>query len=644
MAVEPCKWLFKNILPVIVAGLFFTAISSSLMAVPSSPAIVKASNYRILVQNRLPNNSLAVQKIYAMQGAGWNPYSIGNLGPPAQDADWAAWYATDIPLMAEMHCNTLRTWKSLPQDATGTAILDMCYNNGIMVVMSVDDTGYAAAVNAFKNHPAILMWLVGNEWNANLFYGKYGSLSACITAVNNACAGIKALDPNHPVATCYGDLPDSATYSSCTGPDVWGINIYIGASFGSLFSTWKSLTPSKPLFWSEYGNDAYNDNTSSVDELNQAITLKQQWKEITNNMVSVDPANNVCTGGCIFEFSDEWWKHGNPSSHEAGGFTGKLDVPDGVMDEEWWGLVDINRNRRLAFYAMKSNWLAFSITQPRISFSPNPPVGKTNLTIRVTYQLDMTAYTLRSVTPSHHTNFLPLTPVGAGTTHLTNSLRISDTNVSGSYILIFTALSGTNHLSAISSFLVDTSGPDQPVIQDIVDRNGTLLVEWAAVADNLSGVKSYNIFRSTDCVTFALMGSSSSLFWVDKSVSANVLYYYKISALDDTGNEGPRSAALSGKITAGDVTVYPVPVDFKLGPLKCGINLSRDSVVLAEVLNQTGYKVRTILKNSLVQKGWYVVEWEGKDEQNKKIPHGVYFLKFVVSGGSTTIKKIIVVD
>src|SRR5438045_2141673 len=69
-----------------------------------------------------------------------------------------------------MHVNTVRLVIDPGTDASGTAVLDQLYANGIMVIMTVDEgadnlTRVSQVVNFYKDHPAILMWMLGNEWN-----------------------------------------------------------------------------------------------------------------------------------------------------------------------------------------------------------------------------------------------------------------------------------------------------------------------------------------------------------------------------------------------------------------------------------------------------------------------------------------------
>jgi len=62
----------------------------------------------------------------------------------------------------------------------------------------------------------------------------------------------------------------------------------------------------------------------------------------------------------VFEFFFEWWKDpsGSPSLHDVGGNApGGGPFPDQVFNEEWWGLVDIERSTRPAYDSLRQVFL-----------------------------------------------------------------------------------------------------------------------------------------------------------------------------------------------------------------------------------------------------------------------------------------------
>ena len=67
----------------------------------------------------------------------------------------------------------------------------------------------------------------------------------------------------------------------------------------------------------------------------------------------------MLVGGALFEWNDEWWKDGKgvADGHEIGGIApGGGPFPDSIFNEEWWGLVDIDRKPRQAYMALKTLW------------------------------------------------------------------------------------------------------------------------------------------------------------------------------------------------------------------------------------------------------------------------------------------------
>ncbi|MBD9369757.1 glycoside hydrolase family 2 TIM barrel-domain containing protein [Xanthomonas sp. XNM01] len=120
----------------------------------------------------------------------------------------------DQEALAARGGNAFRTWSSSGDPAGVEAMLDRAQRNGLMVAMGLDvarerhgfDYDDAAAVERqlqrvrdevlrYKDHPAVLMWLVGNELNLEARNPKVWD------AVEQIARMIHAVDPAHPVMT-----------------------------------------------------------------------------------------------------------------------------------------------------------------------------------------------------------------------------------------------------------------------------------------------------------------------------------------------------------------------------------------------------------------------------------------------------------
>ncbi len=173
----------------------------------------------------------------------------------------------DQEALAARGGNSFRTWRVESDPAAMRAMLDRAQRNGLMVAVGIEvarerhgfDYGDARAVQAqqariqaeilaYKDHPAVLMWVVGNELNLESTDPRVWN------AVGQLADMIHRIDPNHPVMTTlagfdkplidaiksrapqldligiqlYGDivsLPDKLVSSGWTGPYVvteWG--------------------------------------------------------------------------------------------------------------------------------------------------------------------------------------------------------------------------------------------------------------------------------------------------------------------------------------------------------------------------------------------------------------------------------------
>ncbi len=291
-----------------------------------------------------------------MRGVCWNPVPRGGVHP--QNLDFAGFVDRDLPLMKNAGVNVVRTYEPI----LNRAVLDKLHAAGIKVAMTVYSWGGAdpsvavSHVNAVKNHPAVLLWLVGNEWNYNgLYVGM--SFDASRDRLQQVASMIRGADASHPIATIYGDVPSAATVAAMPAIDVWGINTYRGYSFGNLFSTWAGVS-GKPMFVAEYGADAWDARTGSANLTAQADATRNLATEIVNNSTL---RGGSTFGGTIFEWADEWWKDGagSPWNQESGGIApGGGPHPDAVFNEEWWGIVTLDRQTRPAYESLRSVYTA----------------------------------------------------------------------------------------------------------------------------------------------------------------------------------------------------------------------------------------------------------------------------------------------
>jgi hypothetical protein len=202
----------------------------------------------------------------------------------------------------------------------------------------------------YKDHPAVLGWLLGNENNLAYctsyipYMPYYHSLCNELAKIAYDIEGSKY----HPIGIVNGDIGYigmsgfKADDQSLNYTDFWGSNVYPGRTFGNWFEEYASLS-GKPLLITEYGIDAWHTNDVSNPlygggyeyENVQAEWDLNQWREIE--------AANMTIGSALMEYSDEWWKSGSTFSHDYGGYTTNRH-PDGYGNEEWWGVVRVRQN------------------------------------------------------------------------------------------------------------------------------------------------------------------------------------------------------------------------------------------------------------------------------------------------------------
>ncbi|MBI4341363.1 MAG: Ig-like domain repeat protein, partial [Candidatus Omnitrophica bacterium] len=361
------------------------------------PSRVTVSGTQVLVARRQLNGTLSAAQPLKLRGVAYSPVDAGEVVESLQTARQhlrESRYAEDFALMQELGANAVKTYADPGTDGAAIALLDEAYQRGLMVAITLDPAmpQFTSVVQGLKDHPALLCWILGNEWNLNRLFRGF-SLAEAAAAVEAAAQTLHGLDANHPVASSLGFLtshynlgPDvvasefPAAIAEAPSVDLWGLNVYRGGSFDPLFLEW-GLLSSTPFFLTEFGTDDWNAATGRVDEALQADTAMGLWDELHRHFSATSTARQ-CVGGFLFEWNDEWWKMSTPQSQDSSGFTLEQPIfapgaaaplavfrghPDGVSNEEHYGLVTLSRQRKQAFFAMQE---AFRLGTTRLEPVP----------------------------------------------------------------------------------------------------------------------------------------------------------------------------------------------------------------------------------------------------------------------------------
>jgi hypothetical protein len=174
--------------------------------------------------------------------------------------------AASKQLLAQLGGNSFRTWGA--NDINDQ--LDEAQRLGLTVTIGVwlrheGDKGFTygdaeqvahqyeltrQAVQRYKDHPALLIWALGNETEGF----KAGDDPRIWKAINDVAALTKKLDPNHPTMTVIAEVGGARVKSIndfCPDIDIVGINSYGGVA--SVGERYKKAGGVKPYVITEFG-------------------------------------------------------------------------------------------------------------------------------------------------------------------------------------------------------------------------------------------------------------------------------------------------------------------------------------------------------------------------------------------------------
>jgi hypothetical protein len=256
--------------------------------------------------------------------------------------------------LAAAGANSVRTWNS---DRLGP-LLDEAHRLGLTVAVGIwlgherhgfnynnadqvaDQYAKARAVILrYKDHPAVLLWGIGNEMEG---FGNADN-AAVWSAVNNIASMAKKLDPNHPTMTVVAELGGDRVKNInrlCPDIDIVGINSYARAA--TLAQRYRAAGGTRPYLLTEFGPPGWWEVKKSAWGAPVEPTSTQKGESYRKTYEqAVLKAGGLCLGSYTF-----LWGH----KQEATATWFGMLLPDGsrvaaadVMQELWSGKPPANR-------------------------------------------------------------------------------------------------------------------------------------------------------------------------------------------------------------------------------------------------------------------------------------------------------------
>lgn len=323
---------------------FFLWVCSSCKGLPMQSQVVSVEGRRLLV-NESP---------YIIKGICYHP-----VPKNSNKRDFTN-LTEDLLLMKELGINTIRVYEPIADKD----VLDEIADSGIKIIIGfgynqkgkfdILSGTFLDYVKKYKNHQAILMWELGNEYNYHPEWFK-GNIQNWYLAMNKAALEIKEVDSNHPVTTAHGELPNELALNMSPNIDVWGMNVYRWDNPTEIFKQWKAVSE-KPMYLSEAGGDSFMTITKSGYQKGENQKAQADANKKILDAVFENLENTL--GVTLFSFTDGWWKAGENDKQNPGGWApNSTGVPyDGTPNEEYWGVVDLERNKKETFEVVKAKY------------------------------------------------------------------------------------------------------------------------------------------------------------------------------------------------------------------------------------------------------------------------------------------------
>lgn len=255
--------------------------------------------------------------------------------------------------------NAFRTWSVENGRDSGLQVLNRALTNGLYVAMGLDvdherrgfdydDTNAVARqfatltgqVNQLKNHPALLVWVIGNELN-------FEKNPKVWDAVNDLSKRIHQLDPNHPTTTTLaGFRKETVALVQSRAPDLDFLCFQMYCDIINLPRYLAEAAWDKPYIISEWGATGHWEcgKTAWGAPLENDSTTKAELYRMRFEKV-IQPEHKFCLGSFVFlwgqkqERTPTWYGMFLKSEEET--------APIDIMHYFWTGSWPGNRSPRL---------------------------------------------------------------------------------------------------------------------------------------------------------------------------------------------------------------------------------------------------------------------------------------------------------
>lgn len=211
------------------------------------------------------------------------------------------------------------------------------YNNADQVAAQIEQV--RQTVERYRDHPAVLLWGLGNEMEGY----ERGDNAAIWSAVNNLAAMVKQLDPNHPTMTVLAEIGGERVknvHRLCPSIDIVGINSYGGVA--SLARRYAEAGGTKPYLVTEFGPPGVWESQKNAWGVVPELTSTQKasfYRKAYEEAIAAQPGKSL--GSYAF-----LWGH----KQEATATWFGMLLPDGsklaaveTMTELWSGKPPANR-------------------------------------------------------------------------------------------------------------------------------------------------------------------------------------------------------------------------------------------------------------------------------------------------------------